>query len=233
MLLLATDAVLPVEPVPPVDPEPPLSEDGLAIAEEVALPVSPELVELDVDCALPVSPVTATGTTVAPEPPPSPPLAAPTPTLDPPPAAAGATAAGRADEAMLGLTPEPEGVDTAPISTGWATGATVTEEMPLPVAITPPLRSPAWRRPRKSGPLDGDAASMSRAGGADADPKRPKIGRGDNTDEIVDDAAPGDPEPDDCAVAGTIQATAVAAPKARPTPNPRRQVIADRSLFEC
>ena len=61
---LVAVALVEAAPVSPVSPELPLRATGLASATEVALPVSPLLVELDCDVAAPDAPEMALGLAV-------------------------------------------------------------------------------------------------------------------------------------------------------------------------
>lgn len=115
-----------MEPDDPVGPEAPEPEDGLAMAVEVALPVSPELVALEDDWAAPVPPLVAVGVTAAVEAPPSPPSLDPSAMVAPPMAAAsGPTelipAVGAGDEVAPGLPISP---DPPEVSAGMSTART-------------------------------------------------------------------------------------------------------------
>jgi len=150
-----------LDPPLPVAPEPPDDETGFELAVEVASPVRPELLELEVALASPLLPDRAVGDTWEPAPPPLAPPAAPMPTDPPPTTGAAATSATPPDPTRPPATLVPAGSGVAedenPVTPELESTVEAAEPTPPPIATSVGVATGLDDRPATAGEGEGDA----------------------------------------------------------------------------
>lgn len=158
-----------LDPPLPVAPEPPDEDTGFEFAVEVASPVRPELLELEVALASPLLPDRAVGDTWELAPPPLAPPAAPVPTDPPPTTGAAAISATPPDPTRPPATLVPTGSGVAedenPVTPELESTVEATEPNPPPIPTSVGVATGLDDRAVAAGAGDGEAEATATPGG--------------------------------------------------------------------